>query len=495
MERMQTRERKPRTTSDFSPPSSQLTKKPKKKQSQTKNKANSQKRKPSNEKSKPSNEKSKTNNEKSKTKNEKNKATNEKSKSKSQTKDESNKSIRTIEINNSIKEGQQQSPKSQKKKKGSTNSSTKIPDKLKIYVSQEIWNSWSNIRRDSFKQIIQNPNSFFYRNRPPGDPQKFGPFTSAEEKQFIDRLKYFREELGVNDGLWGYFSVPILGRVGYQCSNFYRTLIASGKIIVNSYEMMPDGKLRYLSGGTKIGGNKPPSKVMQILQDEALNFINKCFDNAKEGEVPQVLKPIVVKQEPKKNKNEKNETSDSEKETRTEDESESEKDGIFIEIGKSNINQSSTFLKNNFDSSAINNGKKRTSISTKNQNEFDFSGSRARRTRKSSFYDKSMIGSKGSYRDGRNKSSYGYPYSNTNHYSYTSFCPLIGAIDPFSNLPIEKPMMDPKGVVMDRKSWKKIFKTNVLPPFDIAAFSMGDLIEINSYNFDEYRYYITNIVC
>lgn len=39
----------------------------------------------------------------------------------------------------------------------------------------------------------------------------------AEKKLFFDRMK----EVGVN-GQWGIFSMAIPGRVGYQCSNFYR---------------------------------------------------------------------------------------------------------------------------------------------------------------------------------------------------------------------------------------------------------------------------------
>ena len=92
----------------------------------------------------------------------------------------------------------------------------------------------------------------------------------------------------------------------------------------------------------------------------------------------------------------------------------------------------------------------------------------------------------------RNRSNYDYNYS-SNYNSY--HCPIIGAIDPLTKLPMDRPMMDPMGVVMDRSSWKNIFKSKSLPPFEIAAFSMGDLIELKPDNYDEYRYYITNFVC
>jgi len=46
----------------------------------------------------------------------------------------------------------------------------------------------------------------------------------------MHRLNYFREELNVDNGFWGLFSVPIRGRLGYQWSNFYRQLVKDGRI-------------------------------------------------------------------------------------------------------------------------------------------------------------------------------------------------------------------------------------------------------------------------
>ena len=45
-----------------------------------------------------------------------------------------------------------------------------VPEKLKVYVSEDIWSTWSPIRRESFKQIIKNPNGFLQKpatGRPP----------------------------------------------------------------------------------------------------------------------------------------------------------------------------------------------------------------------------------------------------------------------------------------------------------------------------------------
>lgn len=355
-----------------------------------------------------------------------------------------------------------QNPLQSKKEKSSNSLASIIPNNLKVYVSQEIWSSWSNIRRDSFKQIIKNPNSFFYRNRPPGEPQKYGPFTQAEEKIFVQRLKYFREELGIKDGLWGYFAVPLEGRVGYQCSNYYRKMIQDGKIRDDNYEVMPDGKLRYTFGGNKFSINSVPTDVIEKLQEEAFAFIKQCFDNAKgEGEIPQVLKPVNVKIE----------------ETPV-DRSESGDDGIFLDFTQATTTPVTGNAK--FDIFAVKNGKERSCFS-RNENNSLIKKTSSMALRSST--SNSSILSRSSQRDRLTRS--------TVH----SICPLIGSLDPITDDPIERPMMDPMGIIMDRNTWKKIFSKQIIPPFEIAAFSMDNLVEINNYNFDEYRFYISNFVC
>jgi hypothetical protein len=45
---------------------------------------------------------------------------------------------------------------------------------------------------------------------------------------------------------WGLFSRNIPGRVGYQCSNFYRLLVKRGEIIDTNYEVN-DGKIHHIN--------------------------------------------------------------------------------------------------------------------------------------------------------------------------------------------------------------------------------------------------------
>jgi hypothetical protein len=44
---------------------------------------------------------------------------------------------------------------------------------------------------------------------------------------------------------WGSFSKSIPGRVGYQCSNYYRSLITQNKLEDENYQLDDQGKLRF----------------------------------------------------------------------------------------------------------------------------------------------------------------------------------------------------------------------------------------------------------
>jgi hypothetical protein len=149
-----------------------------------------------------------------------------------------------------------------------------LPENLRVTVSEDVWSGYSQIRRDSFCRMLANPNSFFYRNRPPGDPQRFGSFTQDEEEAFLKRLRYFREDLHIEDGLWGLFAVPLRGRVGYQCSSFYRSLIHGQKVEDSKYEVDGGGKLVFQRGQ----GRSIPESSMRILEQEAIEFVAQCMN-------------------------------------------------------------------------------------------------------------------------------------------------------------------------------------------------------------------------
>src|SRR4051812_19926888 len=82
----------------------------------------------------------------------------------------------------------------------------------------KMFEGWSQARIRAYEMIDKNPNSYYYRFNAPGEVQRKGQWEDDEKKLFFDRLS----ELGGANGQWGIFAMKIPGRVGYQCSNFYR---------------------------------------------------------------------------------------------------------------------------------------------------------------------------------------------------------------------------------------------------------------------------------
>merc|ERR1719233_1588843 len=78
----------------------------------------------------------------------------------------------------------------------------------------------SEALKKAYKAIKQNPNTYHYRFNKPGEAQAKGGWSKDEHKRFMEVLL----EKGANRN-WGLFSINIKGRVGYQCSNYYRLLV------------------------------------------------------------------------------------------------------------------------------------------------------------------------------------------------------------------------------------------------------------------------------
>ncbi|KAL0476548.1 hypothetical protein AKO1_006094 [Acrasis kona] len=100
---------------------------------------------------------------------------------------------------------------------------------------------WSEARKNAFKKIKDKPNTYYYRFNKPGEEQRNGKWTPSERKMFFDRLKEFK--LDTKKPQWGLFSQTIPGRVGYQCSNFYRQLVSKGEIKDDTYGVDENGQM------------------------------------------------------------------------------------------------------------------------------------------------------------------------------------------------------------------------------------------------------------
>lgn len=106
---------------------------------------------------------------------------------------------------------------------------------------EKAFEGWSEARVKAYQMIEQNPNSYYYRFNAPGEIQRRGQWDEDEKELFHKRLA----EVGAN-GQWGIFSMKIPGRVGYQCSNYYRLLIETHKISDPNYVLDEKGKAHFL---------------------------------------------------------------------------------------------------------------------------------------------------------------------------------------------------------------------------------------------------------
>eukprot|EP00941_MAST-03F_sp_MAST-3F-sp1_P001117 g1117.t1 len=111
---------------------------------------------------------------------------------------------------------------------------------------------WSDARIKAFVKRKTNPNSYYYRFNDPGETQRSGGWTEDEKKNFFNRLK----ELGGANGQWGIFAMGIPGRVGYQCSNYYRKLIEKGEVKDPNYIVDENGKAHFLHKRKRSGKSK-----------------------------------------------------------------------------------------------------------------------------------------------------------------------------------------------------------------------------------------------
>jgi hypothetical protein len=114
-------------------------------------------------------------------------------------------------------------------------------------VDPDSWAKWSEARRRSYVQAQEHPNAYYYRHLPPDEVQRNGAWTPEERRLFFKRMRELRGDSDSFGHDWGFFSLAIPGRVGYQCSNFYRLLVSNGEMTDSQYVRGDDGKLHHTS--------------------------------------------------------------------------------------------------------------------------------------------------------------------------------------------------------------------------------------------------------
>jgi hypothetical protein len=159
-------------------------------------------------------------------------------------------------------------------------------------VDQESWDQWSEAHQESYLKGKRNPNTYFYRNLAPGETQKNGGWDEEEKELFLRRLEEMKRKYPNEKGQWGIFSQAIPGRVGYQCSNFYRKLVASGEIQAPEYEFDDKGKLKFKFM------EKPPKPVKPTetrppKSQPLSRYERKALKNPLKGEIDFVTKAEI----------------------------------------------------------------------------------------------------------------------------------------------------------------------------------------------------------
>lgn len=114
---------------------------------------------------------------------------------------------------------------------------------------EDLMIGWSDARIKAWNGRHKNENAYYYRFNAPGEPQANAKWSDEEHDLFMTTLAKCNgksgNEPGKADYVWGMFSKNIPGRVGYQCSNYYRTLVKNGTVVDDNYMVDEKGEMRF----------------------------------------------------------------------------------------------------------------------------------------------------------------------------------------------------------------------------------------------------------
>ena len=151
---------------------------------------------------------------------------------------------------------------------------------------------WSEARIKAWNGRSKNENAYYYRFNAPGEEQRTKGWTPEEHQLFMDTLAKCPD--GKADYVWGLFSKNIPGRVGYQCSNYYRTLVKNGTVVDDNYMVDESGQMRF---NLKNKGFDRPAKVDENGQPVVVQKKRPAPKAPKPKKEPKPKKP---KTKPKK---------------------------------------------------------------------------------------------------------------------------------------------------------------------------------------------------
>ncbi|KAI8618581.1 hypothetical protein BC830DRAFT_1108184 [Chytriomyces sp. MP71] len=318
---------------------------------------------------------------------------------------------------------------------------------------EEIFEGWSQARVMAYKSIEECPNRYYYRFNAPGEMQRNGVWTAEEKDMFMKRLN----EVGAT-GNWGIFSIPIPGRVGYQCATFYRALIRKGEIKDPNYTITAKGALQYRGGTTTRneedddGENsapekKPKRKKAKRELDDVASLIHAvaassttvqsypklhAFDGVEPDSLQARIRERILGQA-RKQKLRRRDRNDSDESSFSRDEPGDE-------------SEDSDHLQDDFENAVA-------------------SRSNPKRASRNIVLPKASL-------DALN--------------------PLPGFIDPITLDPIVKPAISPYGHVVGYDTWISCLN-NKLCPFTKKPLTRRDLVILTKENIDEYRHSMINV--
>lgn len=152
------------------------------------------------------------------------------------------------------------------------------------------YDKWTPCKKQSWDQLQNNPNGFFYRHVLPGEEKRNGPWSEEEKLKFIEVLK----QEPIESTHWGLLARKIPGRVGYQCNAFFKKLVASGEL----QRLAPDIKIPEIKVKDPADPSKPRKKKAQVLADGNVvvkNVEKYSYECSLEEERPMLVIPNVPK--------------------------------------------------------------------------------------------------------------------------------------------------------------------------------------------------------
>jgi len=143
------------------------------------------------------------------------------------------------------------------------------------FIPNNEWNGIIPEKQNIYLEYLADPNAYFFRSTMKCYEKRNFPFSDDEILLFDSRMKYFRNDLGIEQIPWGFFSIAIPGRAGYQCAAYYRESIINKKYKEDIY--YPICKNGYPKG---IFNEKPPISryVTAILEREAFDIVNNHIE-------------------------------------------------------------------------------------------------------------------------------------------------------------------------------------------------------------------------